>query len=225
MQTETTMWAVQKNCIGHGRIKILWTTNQLKKWWMNFQTLICFLKKSTKISNVSADLASIQVTLNEYDSLRGIKQTQRVNFEWKHLCIFLLGSQGLFCRVKSCRATLGCQLKQVYPNPAKGRWINSAWGLEKCSKLPFPSNKNLRLMYSLLKVMQTNLKNTDRALCNGSTWRENSPANEGEGQSIQWMALKISQRRAGRASTKWDGGQRRDHQGDGKITGCVGGII
>lgn len=44
--------------------------------------------------------------------------------------------------------------------------------MEKCSKLLFPSNRNLRLMYSLLNVMQTNLKNTDRALCNGNTWRE-----------------------------------------------------
>lgn len=111
-------------------------------------------------------------TLSKYDSLGGIKRGQCVNSEWKHLHIFLFGLQSLFHEVKSRRTTLGCQLKQVYPNSAKGRWINSAWGLEKCSKLLFPSNRNLRLMYSLLNVMQTNLKNTDRALCNGNTWRE-----------------------------------------------------
>lgn len=83
-------------------------------------------------------------------------------------------------------------------------------------------------MYGLLKVMQTNLKNTDRVLCNGSTWREITVLRvrvKARGFNEWQKSGEISQRRAGIGSTGWDGGQRRDHQGDSKITGCVGGII
>lgn len=76
--------------------------------------------------------------------------------------------------------------------------------------------------------MQTNLKNTDSALCNGSTRREITVLRmrvKARGFNEWQKSGEISQRRAGRASTEWDGGQRRDHQGDSKITGCVGGII